>query len=126
MNDLRLKCTFTDRNLPGVVHGRLLRILLSSMLDGVLDHMAEYSHHNTCVNEIRVYRRNINEDEVTDDMVLAPWAQEKQRRPSEARRALARYYFEAVRLNDTDHLAAMETTTQATSPASLPATLITS
>ncbi|KAJ3304218.1 hypothetical protein HDV03_002955 [Kappamyces sp. JEL0829] len=37
-----------------VVHGRLLRILLSSVLFRSLDHMNEFTHHNTCINLVDV------------------------------------------------------------------------
>ncbi|KAJ2998488.1 hypothetical protein HDV02_004496 [Globomyces sp. JEL0801] len=33
-----------------LVHGRLLRIMLSSMLFRSLDFMSEFTHHNTCIN----------------------------------------------------------------------------
>ncbi|KAI8901667.1 histidine phosphatase superfamily [Globomyces pollinis-pini] len=33
-----------------VLHGRLLRIMLSSMLFRSLDFMSEFTHHNTCIN----------------------------------------------------------------------------
>ncbi|KAJ1977401.1 hypothetical protein H4R34_003595 [Dimargaris verticillata] len=38
-------------------HGRLLRVILSSLIDNNLSHMAEYTHRNSCVNVVRVYRR---------------------------------------------------------------------
>ncbi|KAI9105651.1 histidine phosphatase superfamily [Phlyctochytrium arcticum] len=37
-----------------VVHGRLLRIMLSSMLYKSLAHMSTFTHHNTCINVIDV------------------------------------------------------------------------
>ncbi|RKP40299.1 phosphoglycerate mutase, partial [Dimargaris cristalligena] len=40
-----------------VVHGRLLRIILSSLIEGNLGWMGQYTHRNTCVNQIQVYRR---------------------------------------------------------------------
>ena len=55
------------------VHGRLLRIILSSILHHSLDHMSDFTHHNTCLNildalieprqdELRIdlHPRNIN------------------------------------------------------------------
>ncbi|RKP09009.1 histidine phosphatase superfamily [Thamnocephalis sphaerospora] len=111
-----------NRHLVIVLHGRLLRILLSSLLDGVLDRMPIYEHRNTCVNELRVYRRNIGPEETTDAAVLAPWARDAGRQPSKVRRALGRYHFEAVRLNDAHHLAKLDAS-QAVAPTSLPTPL---
>jgi len=44
-----------EKNILVVVHGRLLRILLSSILYGNLYHMQSFNHRNTCVNVVDVY-----------------------------------------------------------------------
>lgn len=68
-----------------VVHGRLLRILLSSLLEGSLNKMQSYTHHNTCVNTVQVYRQELV--------------------PKESQDPLAGYRFVAIDLDDTSHLA---------------------
>ena len=45
---LNLNC-----NLP-LVHGRLLRVILSSILYQSLQFMSKFTHHNTCINLIDV------------------------------------------------------------------------
>jgi len=44
-----------EKTILVVVHGRLLRILLSSILYGNLYHMQSFNHRNTCVNVVDVY-----------------------------------------------------------------------
>lgn len=44
-----------------VVHGRLLRILLSSILYGNLYHMQSFNHRNTCVNVVDVYYEQVRD-----------------------------------------------------------------
>ncbi|ORX45031.1 phosphoglycerate mutase-like protein [Piromyces finnis] len=44
-----------EKTILVVVHGRLLRILLSSILYGNLYHMQSFNHRNTCVNIVDVY-----------------------------------------------------------------------
>jgi len=39
-----------------VAHSRVLRFILSRLLDGTLATMNKYGHKNTCVNELRAYR----------------------------------------------------------------------
>ncbi|RKP13596.1 histidine phosphatase superfamily [Piptocephalis cylindrospora] len=68
-----------------VVHGRLLRILLSSLLEGSLSKMQSYTHHNTCVNTVEVYRQDKSKDQEGD--------------------LLAGYRFVATDLDNTTHLA---------------------
>jgi hypothetical protein len=41
-----------------LVHGRLLRIILSSILFRNLDHMSEFTHHNTCINLLDIIIHN--------------------------------------------------------------------
>ncbi|KAK5672294.1 hypothetical protein QVD99_001398 [Batrachochytrium dendrobatidis] len=43
-----------ETNIVFVVHGRLLRIMLSSILFQNLNHMNDFTHHNTCINLIDV------------------------------------------------------------------------
>ncbi|KAL2911764.1 hypothetical protein HK105_208767 [Polyrhizophydium stewartii] len=43
-----------EQTMVIVVHGRLLRIMLASMLFQSLDRMNEFTHHNTCINMIDV------------------------------------------------------------------------
>ncbi|KAI9595690.1 histidine phosphatase superfamily [Syncephalis fuscata] len=99
-----------NEHLVIVVHGRLLRILLSSLLDGVLDRMRIYQHRNTCINEIRVYH---------DPTRSTPRSFVGRQSPSSAREALSDYRFESVYLNDTQHLALLKPTptAEATTPA---------
>jgi len=44
-----------EKTILVVVHGRLLRILLSSILYGNLYHMQSFNHRNTCVNVVDVF-----------------------------------------------------------------------
>ena len=44
-----------EKTILVVVHGRLLRILLSSILYGNLYHMQSFNHRNTCVNVVDIY-----------------------------------------------------------------------
>lgn len=37
-----------------LVHGRLLRIMLSSVLYRSLEHMSDFTHHNCCINVLDV------------------------------------------------------------------------
>ncbi|KND03582.1 uncharacterized protein SPPG_01058 [Spizellomyces punctatus DAOM BR117] len=41
-----------EERLAIVIHGRLLRIILSSILYRSLEHMSAFTHHNTCINVI--------------------------------------------------------------------------
>lgn len=43
-----------EQNILVVVHGRLLRIVLSSILYGNLYHMQSFNHRNTCVNVVDI------------------------------------------------------------------------
>jgi len=49
-----------EKTILVVVHGRLLRILLSSILYGNLYHMQSFNHRNTCVNVVDVYYEKVN------------------------------------------------------------------
>ncbi|RKP25557.1 histidine phosphatase superfamily [Syncephalis pseudoplumigaleata] len=89
-----------NRHLAIVIHGRLLRVILSSLLDGVLDRMHTYDHRNTCINQISVYHDPAHRS-------LPAWT--GRRAPSAARQQLAAYRFEAVCLNDTQHLTPLTT-----------------
>ncbi|KAL6631534.1 phosphoglycerate mutase-like protein [Neocallimastix californiae] len=44
-----------EKTILVVLHGRILRILLSSILYGNLYHMQSFHHRNTCVNVVDVY-----------------------------------------------------------------------
>lgn len=44
-----------EKTILVVVHGRLLRIILSSILYGNLYHMQSFNHRNTCVNVVDVF-----------------------------------------------------------------------
>lgn len=48
----------TGGNILVVSHGRLLRVLLATILDVGLDRMDEFHHANTCVNVITHYGSN--------------------------------------------------------------------
>ncbi|KAJ3021474.1 hypothetical protein HKX48_008408 [Thoreauomyces humboldtii] len=43
-----------ESNIIVVIHGRLLRIIMSSLFFGSLAHMSEFVHHNTCINVVDV------------------------------------------------------------------------
>ena len=46
-----------EQTIVGVLHGRMMRILLSSMLNnGDLSKMCDYNHHNTSVYAVKVVR----------------------------------------------------------------------
>jgi hypothetical protein len=81
-----------------LVHGRLLRVILASLLDGVLDRMHIYKHHNTCINKIQVYHDSTNR-------TLPSFV--GQHAPSIVRQNMATYQFESVYLNDTQHLTSL-------------------
>jgi len=44
-----------EKTILVILHGRILRILLSSILYGNLYHMQSFNHRNTCVNVVDVY-----------------------------------------------------------------------
>ncbi|KAI8055044.1 histidine phosphatase superfamily [Syncephalis plumigaleata] len=88
----------SNRHLAIVIHGRLLRVILASLLDGVLDRMTIYEHHNTCINEIRVYHD-------ANNRALPSYV--GRHTPNTVRHNIANYRFESVYLNDTQHLASL-------------------
>ena len=61
------------------MHGRLLRILLSSILFRSLDHMSYFTHHNTCVNVIDIIiernPRNFTNEPLIDKFGLVEHSQ---------------------------------------------------
>ena len=57
-----------------VLHGRLLRIILSSMLYQNLDKMSEFTHHNTSVNviEAHIYSKQADDNDSPSNLVNHP------------------------------------------------------
>ncbi|KAK9720538.1 hypothetical protein K7432_004082 [Basidiobolus ranarum] len=93
-----------------VIHGRLLRILLSSLLWGNLHQMPAISHCNTCVNEIHVYRAD-DPDLQTIDITGYQQQDPKYRAnypESAQRKLLDGYCFVPVKLNSVEHLNGFE------------------
>ena len=73
------------------VHGRLLRIIMSSLLHHDLSHMASFTHHNTCINIIDAF---IGEEAVVDGLQAE---REDDLHPSNIS-------FKPIRLDIRDHL----------------------
>jgi len=48
-----------EKTILVILHGRILRILLSSILYGNLYHMQSFNHKNTCVNVVDVYYESV-------------------------------------------------------------------
>ncbi|KAJ3246786.1 hypothetical protein HK104_007847, partial [Borealophlyctis nickersoniae] len=69
-----------------VVHGRLLRILLSSIVYRSLDHMQKFTHHNTCVNvvdaiiETDASKLNVDENREEQNQLAERLLQEAEQR----------------------------------------------
>ncbi|ORX98002.1 phosphoglycerate mutase-like protein [Basidiobolus meristosporus CBS 931.73] len=98
---------------PGVVaviHGRLLRILLSSILCGNLHEMPAFSHSNTCVNVIHVYRADDAELQTIDNHEYQQQDPKLRANYPESpqRKLLDMYRFVPVKLNSTEHLKGFE------------------
>ncbi|ORX88510.1 phosphoglycerate mutase-like protein [Basidiobolus meristosporus CBS 931.73] len=102
-----------DVKQPGVavvIHGRLLRILLSSLLWGNLHQMPAITHSNTCVNELHVYRADDPDYQKLD---MAQYQQQDPQHrvdlPESPQRALLNTYrFVPVKLNSVEHLKGFE------------------
>ncbi|KAI8854639.1 histidine phosphatase superfamily [Chytridium lagenaria] len=101
-----------------VVHGRLLRILLASLLFQDLRYMPDFKHHNTCVNIVDVaISSDLKDAEALQAFSEGGCVQRKYEKGQSTTFPLCSskvkhpdgIAFRAVVLNDTEHLSTLKT-----------------